>query len=84
MEIPESIRAEGAEAVGEFERGYYHGSRVGNWARVMSECGPTALSQLPRGDEQGKPPPGAEVFDWDEKHLAFLEFELFHEGGAFV
>ena len=84
MEVPDSIREQGAYAVNEYERGYYHGSRLGNWDRVMSECGPTGLSQLVRGDEQGKPPPGAEVFGWPEKHLTYLEFHLFHEGGAFV
>lgn len=84
MDVPENIKAQGPEAIRQFEKGYCFGLKVDNWNRVMGQCGPTGLSQLPRGDEQGKPPPGAEVLDWPERHLCFLEFDLFHEGGAIV
>ena len=84
MEVPEDIRAQGSWAVNEYERGYYHARRLGAWYRVMNDCGPSGLSQLPQGDGRGAPQPGWEVFTWPEKGLCFVEPELFHEGGFWV
>ena len=84
MEVPQFIVWQGSEAIEAYQRGYYHVTRVSNWEKVMTQCGPTGLSQLPRGDEQGQPPPGVEVLDWPLRKLCILEFDGFHEGGCIV
>ena len=84
MEVPAYIRYRGLEAVEQYQRGYYHVTRVSNWAMVMSQTFPTGLSELPQGDERGQPRPGAEVLEWPERRLCYMDYDGFHEGIAII